>query len=144
MKWAETCKHIKGKKEAEDNQEYGHVSLKHFLEHSNTLHITFRVWNCTLHKQWMMPINNNAVSGLARHSIPAEKGTESIWWPAGWDICWSDGSCITLDKLVLLTTFSSMMMQKLMHTAVPVVATWELFLIKAHLKAAKVLTVTTR
>lgn len=65
-------------------------------------------------------------------------------WSSDWDIYQSDALGIVLDMLVLLTTFSSMMMQKLMHTAVPVVATWELFLIKAHLKAAKVLTVTTR
>lgn len=43
-----------------------------------------------------------------------------------------------------LTTFSSMMTQKLMQTAVPVVATWELFLIRAQPKAANVLTVITR
>ena len=92
----------------------------------------------------MMAVNYNAMSGLARQSISAEKGTESICWSADWGIYWSDGSGMTLDMLALLTTFSSMMMQKLMHTAVPVVATWELFLIKAHLKAAKVLTVTTR
>lgn len=91
-----------------------------------------------------MSINNNSMSGLARPSTPAEKGSESIWLSADWDIYCSGGSGITSDMLILLTTFSSMMMQKLMHTAVPVVATWELFLIKAHLKAAKVLTVTTR
>lgn len=91
-----------------------------------------------------MSINNNFMSGLARHSTPAEKGSESICLSADWGIYCSDGLGITLDMLILLTTFSSMMMQKLMHTAVPVVATWELFLIKAHLKAAKVLTVTTR
>lgn len=84
------------------------------------------------------------MSGLARDSTPAEKGSENIWLSADWDIYCSSGWGITLDMFILLTTFSSMMMQKLMHTAVPVVATWELFLIKAHLKAAKVLTVTTR
>lgn len=51
---------------------------------------------------------------------------------------------IDADGRQALTTLSSMMTQKLMQTAVPVVATWELFRMRAQPKAAKVLTVITR